>query len=396
MLSAMDQTLNPYSPGAGLRPPALTGREVELQLIDTIIARVGRGLHNRGVILSGLRGVGKTVLLNEMSARAEQADWLIVQFEARADEAGKNRIRARLAKELALSARKVSLRSKWQHFKEALPVITSFALHVGGVDVALGAPAQKGISDSGDIGMDIEELVLGVAESAQKDGKAIAFFIDEMQDLDPELMSAIITAQHQAGQKGLPFYVFGAGLPTLPQKLAESHSYSERLFEYRRIGALDDMAAAAALEEPAAREGVGYTDAALTKLIGTALNYPYFLQEYGKAIWNLAPSSPFTENDAQLAIVEGTEALDSGFFPSRWERATPGEKRYLQAMAEVGADPVPTKEIADYLGVSVSSLSSNRKHLIEKGLIFAPDHGLVQFTVPGMADYIRRTEDPSS
>ncbi|WP_257160459.1 ATP-binding protein [Corynebacterium cystitidis] len=386
----MDQTLNPYSPGAGLRPPALTGREAELDLIDSIITRAELGMHNRGVILSGLRGVGKTVLLNEMAARAEQADWLIVQFEASTDNAGKNRVRARLARELALSARKVSLRKKWAHFREALPVISSFALHVGGVDVALDVPAQKGVSDSGDIGMDLEELVLGVAEPARKDGKAIAFFIDEMQDLDSELMAAIITAQHQAGQKGLPFYVFGAGLPTLPQKLAESQSYAERLFEYRKIGPLSDPAAAAALEEPARLQNVSYRPEAVNELVSTALNYPYFLQEYGKAIWNVAPGSPFTLKDAELAVAEGTEALDAGFFPSRWERATPGEKRFLVAMAELGTEQIATRDIADHLGSTIGSLSNNRKNLIDKGLIFAPDHGIVQFTVPGMAAYIRR------
>ncbi|WP_394282315.1 ATP-binding protein [Corynebacterium sp.] len=357
----MDQTLNPYSPGAGLRPPALTGRKPELDLIGAIITRTQHGMHNRGVILSGLRGVGKTVLLNEMASRAEEADWLIVQFEASADTAGKSRVRARLARELALSARKVSLRKKWAHIREALPVISSFALHVGGVDVALDVPAQKGLSDSGDIGMDLEELVLGVAKSARKDGKAIAFFIDEMQDLDPELMAAIITAQHQAGQKGLPFYVFGAGLPTLPQKLAESQSYAERLFEYRKIGPLSDQAAAAALEEPARLQNVEYLPEAIDGLINTALNYPYFLQEYGKAIWNVAPGSPFTGKDAELAVVEGTEALDAGFFPSRWERATPGEKRFLVAMAKLGDDQLTTREIADHLDVTMGSLSNNRK-----------------------------------
>lgn len=386
----MYQTLNPYSPGAGLRPPALTGREAELELVEAIITRTRSGLHNRGVILSGLRGVGKTVLLNELASRAENADWLTVQLEASADRAGAQRVRKRLARELALSARKVSLRKRWKHFKDALPAIASFAWHVGGIDVALEVPAQAGISDSGDIGMDLEELVLSVAESAQKDGKAIAFFIDEMQDLDAELMSAVITAQHQAGQRGLPFYVFGAGLPTLPQKLAESQSYAERLFEYRKIGPLSDSAAAAALEDPATRQGVLFTSAALRNLVDAALNYPYFLQEYGKAIWNVAPASLFTESDAQLAVAEGNAALDAGFFPSRWERATPGEKRYLQAMAAHSAKQVPTKDIADSLDVSVNSLSSNRKHLIEKGLIFAPDHGVVQFTVPGMADYIKR------
>lgn len=389
----MDQTLNPYSPGAGLRPPALVGRDKELDLVDVIIERTRRGLHNRGVILHGLRGVGKTVILNEMAARAEDADWLVVQFEAGADKAAVKRVRARLARELTVAARKLSIQNRWKYLKEALPVLASFSASLSG-GVSIDVEPQKGRGDSGDIGIDLEELIADVAAAAKKDNKGVAFFIDEMQDLDDELMAAIIAVQHFAGQRGLPFFVFGAGLPNLPQVLAESQSYAERLFEYRKIGALDDVAAKDALVRPALEMAQAeYSGAALQRLTSASQNYPYFLQEYGRAIWNVAPQSPFSDADAQVAVLEGTEALDYGFFPSRWERATSAEKRFLTAMAHIDGDNKPVSAIAQVLEARPGSLSTARNKLIAKGLIFAPEHGMLQFTVPGMGDFIRRQVD---
>ena len=217
-----------------------------------------------------------------------------------------------------------------------------------------------------------------------------------MQDLDAEMLSALITAQHQAGQRGLPFFIFGAGLPTLPAVLAQSHSYAERLFEYRSIGALDDDAARAALSEPAEFSGAQFTPRALEILITAAENYPYFLQEYGKAIWEIAVASPFTPDDAKLAIGQGTEALDQGFFPSRWERATPAERAFLAAMADIGHGDVSISDIATHLGAKVTSIGTNRLHLIQKGLVYSPQHGYLRFTVPGMNEYIQRNQDDAT
>ncbi|WP_273111970.1 ATP-binding protein [Corynebacterium durum] len=394
----MDQALNPYSPGAGIRPAALVGRSTELTLIDTMISRTARGLHNRGIIVHGLRGVGKTVLLNEIARKAEAADWLTVRIEATSDKKNNKHVRTRLARELTQSARKISVRKRWKHILDILPVINAFSTTLGFTGVSFNADikTQTGRGDSGVLELDLEELVLDVSAAAHKDGKALAFFIDEMQDLDAEMLSALITAQHQAGQRGLPFFIFGAGLPTLPAVLAQSHSYAERLFEYRSIGALDDDAARAALSEPAEFSGAQFTPRALEILITAAENYPYFLQEYGKAIWEIAVASPFTPDDAKLAIGQGTEALDQGFFPSRWERATPAERAFLAAMADIGHGDVSISDIATHLGAKVTSIGTNRLHLIQKGLVYSPQHGYLRFTVPGMNEYIQRNQDDAT
>lgn len=391
ILGGMDSALNPYSPGAGLRPVALVGRDAELQLMHDMVVRAERGLHNRGMILHGLRGVGKTVLLNEMAEIADTAEWFVVRLEARGGDTGRAQVRTKLAREMVVSARKITLRKKWRRIREALPTISSFSLSLGFSGASLNVDSAAGRADSGDIGIDLEELVFDVAEAAAGDGKALAFFIDEMQDLDPDLLAAVISAQHLAGQRGLPFFVIGAGLPTLPSVLAGSQSYSERLFSYHRIGRLSDPEAEKALREPARQGGADFDDAALTHLLRTSGNYPYFLQEYGKAIWDVAPTTPFTADDAALATEAGTAALDDGFFPSRWDRATPAEKRFLAAMANHGQDMVPVGAVARGMDVEVRSLGTARKNLIEKGLVYSPAHGQVQFTVPGMSDFIRRT-----
>lgn len=390
----MDGALNPYSPGAGLRPVALVGRDGELKLMSDMITRVEHGLHNRGLILHGLRGVGKTVLLNEMAEKAEEADWFVVRLEARSDGPGQAQIRSKLAREMVVSARKITLRQRWRGIAEALPTISSFTLSLGFSGASLNVDAVPGRADSGDISIDLEELVFDVAAAAAGDGKALAFFIDEMQDLEPELLAAVIAAQHLAGQRCLPFLVFGAGLPALPSVLAGTQSYAERLFSYRQIGKLNGQEARKALTEPAGQEDAVFARDALDELVQVSGNYPYFLQEYGKAIWDVAPQSPFTLQDALLAEDTGTDALDEGFFPSRWDRATPAEKRFLTAMAAYGQDAVPIGTVAESLGVEVRSLGTARKKLIDKGLIYSPAHGQVQFTVPGMAGFIRRTVDP--
>ena len=319
------------------------------------------------------------MLLNEIARKAEAADWLTVRIEATSDKKNNKHVRTRLARELTQSARKISVRKRWKHILDILPVINAFSTTLGFTGVSFNADikTQTGRGDSGVLELDLEELVLDVSAAAHKDGKALAFFIDEMQDLDAEMLSALITAQHQAGQRGPP-------------------SYAERLFESRSIGALDDDAARAALSEPAELSGAQFTPRALEILITAAENYPYFLQEYGKAIWEIAVASPFTPDDAKLAIGQGTEALDQGFFPSRWERATPAERAFLAAMADIGHGDVSISDIATHLGAKVTSIGTNRLHLIQKGLVYSPQHGYLRFTVPGMNEYIQRNQDDAT
>lgn len=386
----MDRTLNPYAPGSGISPKALEGRDAEIESIDTIVARARHGLHSRAIVLSGLRGVGKTVLLNAFRLHAKQRDWITVPIEARSTETGRDSVRAKLARELVVAARSSKIERAGEAVKSAFGSITSFSASLGMSGVSLGVDRAVGRADSGVLEVDLEEMVTDVATAMKDKGLGFAIFVDEMQDLDEELLTALLAAQHAAGQDGLPFYVFGAGLPNLPSVLSEARSYAERLFEYRQIGPLVPDAARRALSRPAQEMGASFDDDALTRLVEAADGYPYFLQEYGKAVWDVAPARPFTLADAEAAVVVGTAQLDQGFFPARWDRATPGERAYLQAMARDGERGSRTSDVATRLGRGLSSLGPTRSELIKKGLIYSPEHGRISYTVPGMADFIRR------
>jgi hypothetical protein len=223
--------------------------------------------------------------------------------------------------------------------------------------------------------------------------RAFGVFVDEMQDLDAETMGALIAAQHAANQRDWPFYIIAAGLPNLPRVLTETRSYAERLFNYRQIGKFSREDAAQALREPAERLGAEYAPDALTVLLDAAGGYPYFIQEYGQAAWNLASDRLVTYADATAAVQYGTEQLDAGFFRSRWQRATRSERRMLHAMATDGEGPSPTSLVAQRMGIQSSSLGPYRAALINKGLVYAPEHGQIAFTVPGMAGYVERHHD---
>lgn len=386
----MNSDLNPYAPGSGLRPKALEGRDPELESLDTIVARTRNGLHNRAIVLSGLRGVGKTVLLNAFRARAEQMDWITVAVEGRATDSGRDSVRAKLARELVVAARASKVARKDKKIATALGSISSFSASLGMSGVSVGVSRNVGRADSGVLEIDLEEMVADVATALRDKGLGFAFFIDEMQDLDEELLVALLAAQHAAGQNDWPFYVFGAGLPNLPSVLSEARSYAERLFEYRQIGPLSREAAAAALAKPALSMGARFEPDALARLVAAADGYPYFLQEYGKAMWDVAPAPLFTLDDAEAAVIVGTAQLDQGFFPARWDRATPGERDYLRAMAADAENGSRSSTVAARLGRELSNLSPTRAELIKKGLIYAPEHGRVAYTVPGMAAFIQR------
>ncbi|ROR93401.1 AAA ATPase-like protein [Salana multivorans] len=386
----MEPRLNPYQPGSGLRPPEMTGREPELEAFDTVIARTGNRLTNRGIILSGLRGVGKTVLLNELRSLAHKHEWLAVHVEAGGSTTGNDAVRKKLGRALVQAAREYKTRSTAKRIADALSSIGSFTTSLGVPGVSFGLTLAPGRADSPDLALNLEEMVQDVATALRPEGRALAIFVDELQDLDKELLSALITVQHRAGQEGWPFYVIGAGLPNLPAVLSDVRSYAERLFEYRHIGPLSPPAAANALKVPAERMGAQYAPEALALLTDATQGYPYFLQEYGKAIWDLAPERTFTTADAEAAIRIGQDRLDQGFYPSRWDRATPAERRFLAAMAEDGDAGSRTAEIARRLGKKPASLGPARASLIGKGLVYAPAHGQIEFTVPGMSAFIAR------
>lgn len=387
----MQAANNPFNPGSGLRPPALVGREAELELLDVLIERAGRSLPSRGIMLSGLRGVGKTVLLNEMRDRAESAGWFVVALEARPDSAGTTSVRRILARDIAAQAR--SLRrggSLSERAHRALQSVSAFTVKLGATGIDLGVELAAGRADSGDIEVDLTELVADLSGALVEQGRAFALFIDELQDLDPGLLRALLVTAHQAGQRSWPFFLLGAGLPNLPATLATARSYSERLFDYRTIERLDDDQAARALTDPVRGDGVSFEPEALALLLDAAGGYPYFLQEYGRATWEVAQGPRITQDDAATGAVVALDRLDAGFFRSRWSRATPAERRLLVAMSVDGEGPSVSSRIAERMGIRPNSLGPYRANLISKGLVFAPDHGMLASTVPGMADFVRR------
>ncbi|MGH3646327.1 MAG: ATP-binding protein [Micromonosporaceae bacterium] len=392
----MDPIRNPYAPGAGQRPPELAGRDRELAMFDVVLERVARGRPERSLILTGLRGVGKTVLLNTLRSQAIGRLWGTGKIEARPDQS----LRRPLSAALHMAIRELAPRHRApDRIEELLSVLKAFALRANpsgaklrdrwqpGIDV----PAAEGRADSGDIEIDLVELFTDAAAVATDVGTGIALFIDEMQDLGPADTSALCAACHELSQLGAPLIVVGAGLPHLPAILSASKSYSERLFRYQRIDRLERSAADQALTAPAEREGVEYAEKALAELYEKSGGYPYFVQAYGKATWDNAPASPIGPSDVTVAAPEAEGELAVGFFGSRYDRATPAEREYMRTMAtlEDEDDPVATAEVANSLGRKASSLSPARDSLIKKGLIYSGERGTVAFTVPHFGRYLR-------
>lgn len=391
----MDPVRNPYAPGAGQRPPELAGRGKQLTAFDIVLERIARGRPERSVVLTGLRGVGKTVLLNQLRSGAVARGWGTGKLEARPDQ----ELRRPLSSALHMAVRAIATSHRNpERVDDFLGILKAFALRATadkgmrdrwqpGIDV----PAVTGRADSGDIEIDLVELLGEAAALAGDIGVGIAIFIDEMQDLGPADISAICGACHELSQDAAPLIVVGAGLPHLPAVLSASKSYSERLFSYHRIDRLDRDSADQALIAPAEREDVRFTPAALDLLYQKADGYPYFVQAYGKATWDQAPRSPIEAEDVEVAAPAAEEELAVGFFGSRYERATPAEREYMRAMADLSGDdgPVATAAVATQLGRKPASLSPARDGLIKKGLIYSAERGSIGFTVPHFGRYLR-------
>lgn len=390
---SVDPVRNPYAPGAGQRPPELAGRDRELQQFEIVLERVARGRPERSMVVTGLRGVGKTVLLNTFKSMAMQRLWGTGKIEARPDQS----IRRPVAAALHMAVRELAPRHRApERIEEFLGVLKAFAMRDPSAakgtshwSPAIDVPAGRGRADSGDLEIDLTELFVDAAAVATDLGVGIALFIDEMQDVQAPDVSALCAACHELSQSGGPLIVVGAGLPHLPSVLSASKSYSERLFRYARIDRLDREAADLALIAPAESEGVEFTQDALDALYVAADGYPYFVQAYGKVAWDLALRSPITADDIRVSAPEAEEELAVGFFGSRYERATPAERDYMHAMAAIGDEPVATAEVAEGLGRKPSSLSPARDSLIKKGLIYSAERGLIAFTVPHFGKFLR-------
>jgi hypothetical protein len=395
----VDPVRNPYAPGAGQRPPELAGRDRELEAFEVVLERVARGRPERSLVLTGLRGVGKTVLLNALRSQAISQLWGTGKIEARPDQS----LRRPLSAALHMAVRELAPRHRApDRIDEFLGVLKAFALRSTPANAKLrdrwqpgiDVPAATGRADSGDIEIDLVELFTDAAGIATDVGTGIALFIDEMQDVQTDDVSALCAACHELSQTGAPLIVVGAGLPHLPAVLSASKSYSERLFRYQRIDRLDRDSADQALTAPADREGVEYESKALDALYEASGGYPYFVQAYGKTTWDHAPRSPITADDVRVAAPEAEAELGVGFFGSRYERATPAEREYLRAMAHLAATDdmqgaVATAEVAKLLGRRPASMSPARDALIKKGLIYSGERGTVAFTVPHFGRYLR-------
>ena len=385
----MDRATSPYSPGAGIPPLVISGRDAEMGLWRSTIRRAEAGRSGRGLMIHGLRGVGKTVLLGKMREEVEDREWVVASLEAASNTQD---FRQQLGDRLYPALARLARPGVGKRLRQALSTFSMFNITVDAEGKwVFGLDLDPTPPPTGNLELDLMTLStdLGAAMKDQRSG--VAIFIDEMQDLDNATLTALCAVAHHASQRNLPFFICGAGLPSLPRVLSEAKSYSERLFEYRAIGALSRSHASRALVDPATAEGVTWDDDAASLVLEASNGYPFFIQELGQATWESAdgPDS-INHSDARVGVAEGRHRLDNGFFLGRWERATQAERAYLTAMSGDGDGPSLTKDIADRLDRLTTSLGPTRANLIAKGLIFAPEHGRIAYTVPGMADYIKR------
>jgi hypothetical protein len=393
----VDPIRNPYAPGAGQRPPELAGRDRELEQFEITLERVAAGRPERSMVLSGLRGVGKTVLLNALRGQAVKRAWGTGKIEARPDQS----IRIPVAQAVHAAVREVAHRHRDpDRVDEVAGVLKAFALRTGVEDrkgmrwtPPVDVPAARGRADSGDLELDLVELFSDVATLAGDLGVGVALFVDEMQDIPPAELGALCGACHEISQQAAPLVVVGAGLPHLPVALAATRSYAERLFRYVSVDRLPREMAERAWRVPAATEGAEFEEDALTALYELTDGYPYFVQAYGKVTWDAAVGSPITAADVAEAAPEAEAELAIGFFGARYDRATPAERDYMSAMADLGEGSddkgVATAEIAAHLGRRPQSLSPARDGLIKKGLVFSGERGSVAFTVPHFGKFLR-------
>lgn len=387
----MDPIKNPFSPGAGSPPPELAGRAPVLEQARILLGRVLIGKPEKSLMLTGLRGVGKTVLLNEVRRMAQEAGYRTVLVEAHEDKALGPLIAAPL-KTVFFELDRIA--QTGDRVKRGLRVLRSFLgglkVKMGELEIGLDIDPETGAADSGDIEIDLPNVFEALGEAAKEKKSAVAILIDEIQYLSQKELGAVIMAMHRMQQRQLPVVLLGAGLPVLPGLAGESKSYAERLFAFPDVGALSEADSNKAVSEPALAEGVQLTDAALAETYRLTKGYPYFIQEWGYQIWNLAVASPIEMDVVQSAAESVIRRLDQNFFRVRFDRLTPGEKNFLRAMAELGSGAIRSGDIANCLGVRVNSIGPVRSKLIKKGMIYSPAYGDMAFTVPLFDQFMKR------
>lgn len=387
----MNPIENPFSPGAGTQPPELAGRDDIREQVYIAIERIRRGRSAKSVLMVGLRGVGKTVLLDRMKLDAEKKG----HFALRAEAPEERSLPALLAPQLRQALLKLSrVESAKELAQRALRGLSGFAgalkVKFEDIELSMDLPSEPGLADNGDLEADLADLLVSVGEAARAGDTSLLMFIDELQYVKEAQLAALISALHRTSQLGLPVVLIGAGLPQLPGRMGKAKSYAERLFDFPEIGPLDWTAASSALTEPVDDLNVEFEPEALNVIWQETEGYPYFIQEWGKHAWDLATSSPITKKDCEEATVQATAALDANFFRVRWDRLTPSEKSYMRAMAELGRGPHRSGDIANILGRQVQSLAPTRAQLITKGMIWSPSHGDTAFTVPLFDQFLKR------
>lgn len=387
----MDPIKNPFSPGAGSPPPELVGRNPILEQARILLGRIKQQRPEKSMLLTGLRGVGKTVLLNEIERMAKTAGYRTITIEAHEDKALGPLIAPYLRTLLYDLDRVAGTGNK---VKRGLAVLRSFVgalkVTVGDVSFGLDIDPEKGAADSGDLEIDLPNLFVAVAEAAEERKSAVAVLIDEIQYFNQKELGALIMAMHKIQQRQLPLTLLAAGLPIMLGLAGESKSYAERLFSFPDIGVLSKEDAAKALRDPTRAAGVKFDDRALAEVFRLTKGYPYFIQEWGYQAWNLTEKSPITLKNVKDATAKVIPRLDKNFFRVRFDRLTPSEKNFMRAMAELGPGAHRTGDIADTLRVNVSSLGPVRAKLIKKGMIYSPAHGDIAFTVPLFDEFMVR------
>lgn len=387
----MDPVNNPFSPGAGSKPPELVGRDQVLEQARILFGRIKQGRSEKSMLLTGLRGVGKTVLLNSMKRLAEQSGYQTIMLEAHENKALGPMLVPYL-RTILFALNRVAgasdkMRRCWAVFKSFL---SSLRITVDEVTFGFDIDPEQGSADSGDLEIDLSNLFIAIGEAAVDRKKAVAILIDEIQYLTKIELSALIMAMHKMQQYQLPIVLLGAGLPVLHELAGDSKSYAERLFNFLQIGELSESDAAKALQDPMQHAGIQFEAAAMQEILRITRGYPYFLQEWGYQIWNLVDTKIVPLQLVETATQRAIERLDGSFFQVRFDRLTPGEKRFLRVMAELGPGPHRTADIAEGLGIQVASISPLRAKLIQKGMIYSPSHGDMAFTVPLFNEFMIR------
>lgn len=387
----MDPIINPFSPGAGSPPPELAGRDDVLEQARILLGRVKTKRPEKSLLLTGLRGVGKTVLLNEMERIALRDCYRTILIEAHEEKPLAILLVPHLRRLLFDLDRVAGAGDK---VRRGLAVLKSFIsaikVTIGEVEFGLDIEPERGSADSGDLEVDLPNLLTALAEAAEERKTPVAILIDEIQYFSQPELSALIMAMHKMQQRQLPLVLIGAGLPILPGLAGESKSYAERLFNFPDIGPLSAPDAAKALQDPVKTVGAEFEQPALLEIFRLTQGYPYFIQEWGYQSWNHADRSSISLADVRNATIKVIPRLDANFFRVRFDRLTPSEKNYLRAMAELGPGPHRSSDIAAALGVKVTSLGPVRAKLIKKGMIYSPTHGDMAFTVPLFDEFMRR------